>query len=143
MASQNSSPKWLDFFLVQDGDTIPYTLTEDELARILYKPDCFNFGEFDVIKIDQTAMRTVKLKVRQGVDIEKHKLTHQYEIREGLYVQQMKEVKVERVIKLSWVPSDVEDHQIIEVLQLFGKVTKPPVDAKFQIRDNAPALTKT
>ena len=35
VASQVKIPKWLEFFLVQDEDTIPNTLSDDELARIL------------------------------------------------------------------------------------------------------------
>ena len=53
------------------------------------------------------------------------------------YCHILKEVKQERVIKLSWVPADVTDKQIIEVLELFGTVTKPPTDSKFVIKDSA------
>ena len=93
-----------------------------------------------MIKVDQSAMKSIKIKVKPNIDIDRHKISHQYEVREGLYVQPMKEVKQERIIKLSWVPADVTDKQIIDVHQLFGKVTKPPVDSRFVIKDSAPSL---
>ena len=140
MAANGSPPKWFEFFLVRDSDTIPYTLSDDELAIILYQR--FKFGEYDVMKVDQSAMISVKLKVKPEVDLEKHKTTHAWMVRKGLYVQPMKEVKQEKTIRLSWISSDVTEKQIVDVMQLYGKITKKPVDAKFLIKDNAPEMTK-
>ena len=140
MASHNIQPKWFEFFLVRDSETVPYTLSEEELATVLYKD--FRFGEFDVIKVDLSSMKSVKIKVKPQVDLEKHKNSAAFMVRPGLYVQAMKEVKQEKMVRLSWLSDDVTDAQIIEVLELFGKVTKQPTDAKFVIKDNATNLTK-
>ena len=126
VASQNIQPKWFEFYLQRDDEKIPYTLSEDELANVLFR--LFKFGENDVIKVDQSAMRTIKIKVRPEVNIENHKNNRALEIREGLFIQPMKEVKQEKVIKLSWVSSDVKDEEIVAVMSLFGRVTRPPVD---------------
>ena len=117
----DTSPKWLEFHLIRDSEKIPYTLSEDELAETLYKR--FGFGEFDVLRVDQASMKTIKIQVHHAVDIEKHKPSSQLTIRPGLYVQAMKEVKLEKLVKLSWVPAEATTEQICEVLELFGKVT--------------------
>ena len=85
---------------------------------------------------------TIKLKVQHSVDIEKHKTTKAFAVREGLYVQPMKEVKLEKMIRLSWIPSETKNEEVCEILRLFGEITKPPTDMKFVIRDDAPELTK-
>ena len=141
-AAQGTQPKWFEFFLARDSETIPFTLNEEELATILYSDTRFGFGEHDVIKVDMSAMKSVKIKVRAEVNLEDHKTTRALQVRAGLYVQPMKEVKQEKIVKLSWLPSDVPDEAIIEVLEMFGKVTRPPMDAKFVIKDNASQFAK-
>ena len=140
MLGVSTSPKWLEFNLVRDSENIPYTLSDDELAEVLYKR--FGFGEFDVLRVDQASMKTIKIQVNHAVDLEKHKPSSQLTIRPGLYVQAMKEVKIDKLIKLSWVPAEASTEQICEVLEMFGKVTKKPVNVKFSIKDNAPEITK-
>ena len=140
LAARNTEPKWLECFLARDDDTVPYTLSEDELANVLYR--LLKFGEFDVIKVDLSAMKSIKVKVRPEVNIDNHRTSANMVIREGLYLQAMKEVKQEKVVKLSWLPSDVTDQQIVEVMEMFGKVTKQPVDSKFIIKDSANEITK-
>ena len=139
-ASQELPPKWFEFFLVRDAETVPYTLSEEELAKVLYVR--FRFGEYDILKIDQSAMKSVKVKVKPDIDLEKHKTTSAWMVRPGLYVQPMKEVKTEKIVRLSWISPETPVEQIVEVMQLFGKVTKMPTDAKFIIKDNADAITK-
>ena len=136
----DTSPVWLEFHLVRDSENIPYTLSELELAEVIYKR--FKFGDHDVLRIDQASMKTVKIQVHHSVDIEKHKNTSQIAVRKGLYVQAMKEVKLDKLVKLSWVPSEASSEQICDVLELFGKVTKKPVSTKFVIKDDADECTK-
>ena len=115
-------------------------VNNDELAKLLY--DRFRFGEFDIVKINYSAMKVIKVKVRAGVDIEQHKNTSAYSIRPGLWVLPMKEIKQEKRIKLSWLPNEVTNEEITEVLELFGTVTGQATDLKFQIDDRADELTK-
>ena len=136
---QGTGPKWMEMRLHRDNDNIPYTVNNDELAKLLY--DRFRFGEFDIIKIDYSAMKVIKVKVRAGVDIEQHKNTSAYSIRPGLWVLPMKEIKQEKRIKLSWLPNEVTNEEITEVLELFGTVTGQATDLKFQIDDRADELT--
>ena len=140
LAQRNTEPKWLEAFLARDDETVPYTLSEDEVAEVLYK--LLKFGANDVIKVDLSAMKSIKIKVRAEVNIDNHKTNANMVIRQGLYLQAMKEVKKEKFIKLSWLPSDVPDEKILEVMQLYGKIVSPPVDSKFVIKDSAPELTK-
>ena len=140
MLGVSTSPKWLEFNLVRDSENIPYTLSDDKLAEVLYKR--FGFGEFDVLRVDQSTMKTIKIQVNHAVDLEKHKPSSQLTIRPGLYVQAMKEVKIDKLIKLSWVPAEASTEQICEVLEMFGKIIKKPVNVKFSIKDNAPDITK-
>ena len=101
-------------------------MNNDELAKLLY--DRFRFGEFDIVKINYSAMKVIKVKVRAGVDIEQHKNTSAYSIRPGLWVLPMKEIKQEKRIKLSWLPNEVTNEGITEVLELFGTVTGQATD---------------
>ena len=89
------------------------------------------FGEFNVIKVDLSAKKSIKVKVRPEVNLENHKTSANMVIRAGLYLQAMKEVKQENIVRLSWLPSDVSDQQIIETMEMFWRVTKPPTDSKF------------
>ena len=77
-AALNTQPKWLEIFLARDNDTVPYTISEDDLAVILYRR--FNFGAHDILKVDMSAMKSIKILVRPEVDLEKHKTTHQIEV---------------------------------------------------------------
>ena len=74
--------------------------------------------------------------------MDEHKNTSALEVRAGLYVLPMKEMKQEKLIKLSWLPSDVTNDQVKEVLELFGNVTGEITDLKYQIDDKETALTK-
>ena len=68
---QGAGPTWMELRLYRDNDTIPYTVNNEELAKMLYKR--FQFGEFDIVKIDYSAMKSIKIKVRAGVNVENHK----------------------------------------------------------------------
>ena len=139
-AAHNTEPKWLEVFLARDDDTVSYTLSEDEVAEIIYKH--LKFGASDVIKVDLSPMKSLKLKIKPHVNIDDHKTTAAMVVRPGLYLQAMKEVKKEKFVKLSWLPSDVSDQKIIEVMEMYGKIVTPPADSKFIIKDSAPELTK-
>ena len=140
LAALNTEPKWFECFLTRDDDTVSYTLSDDDIAIVIFK--LLKFSEKDVMKIDVSAMKAIKIKVRPEVNLENHKTATAMVIKPGLYLQAMKEVKMEKSVRLSWLPSDVSDEKIIEVMQMFGKVLKPPTDAKFIIKDSAPELTK-
>ena len=137
---QGAGPTWMELRLYRDNETIPYTVNNEELAKMLYKR--FQFGEFDIVKIDYSAMKSIKIKVRAGVNVENHKNTSAYAVRPGLWVLPMKELKQEKQIKLSWVPAEMTNAEINEVLELFGTVTSEATDLKFVIDDKEDELTK-
>ena len=72
-AALNTEPKWLECFLTRDDDTVSYTLSEDDIAYVLYK--LLRFGEFDMIKVDLSAMKSLKAKIKPQVNIENQKTT--------------------------------------------------------------------
>ena len=139
-AGNGASPTWLEMHLFRDNETTSFTISDDELATILYSR--FNFGEFDIVQIDHASMKLIRILVRAGVNVNNHKNDSAYQVRPGLYILPMKEMKQEKIVKLSWLPEEVTNDQVCEVLELFGTVTKTPVNMKYAIKDNAPALTK-
>ena len=72
--------KWVQCFLYRENETIPYTLTQYELADLLFNR--LKFKEGDIESVDTQSMRQIKIEVKSSLDIEKHALTSQTEIRE-------------------------------------------------------------
>ena len=121
-------------------ETTPYTLNHDELALLVFK--ALKLSESDIRSIDTHSMKIVKIEVYAHVNIDNHALTAQYQVRPGLMVQPMKEVKKERWVKLYWVPHDMPESSIKATLSLFGEVMSGPFQTNFEINDKADELTK-
>ena len=73
MTTLNTEPKWFEVFLARDDNTVSYTLSKDELAYVLYK--LLRIGEYDVLKVDLSPMKSVKVKVKPQVNLENHMTT--------------------------------------------------------------------
>ena len=137
--SQNKS-KWINCYLVRDHEGVSFTLSMDEIAELCFKE--LKLSERDICSIDTHSMKVIKIELNQHVNVQNHLLTAQTMIRDGLYVQAMKEVKRERWIKINWVPHDMSHQAIVEVLESFGRVLQGPYQTNFDVRDDAPDLTK-
>ena len=88
-----------------------------------------------VIGIESCNFEQIRIEVKQEVNIERFKTSVALEIRPGLKVKPMKELKRTTRVKVCWVPLDVPNEAIIETLSLFGKVTGEPVDLFFDISE--------
>ena len=137
--SSNKS-KWIACHLVREDESVSFTLSQDEIAYLVFA--LLKLNESDIVSIDSHSMKVIKIELMQHVNIEKHALTAQTEIREGLFIQAMKEVKRTRWVKINWVPADMEKIDIVKCLENFGQVIQGPFQTNFDVRDNAPALTQ-
>ena len=139
IANRNTS-KWISCNLLRTDESTPYTLSNDDIANLVFK--ILKLDEKDILSIDTHSMRTVKIEISLKVDFDRHALTSAVELKPGILVQPMKEIKKERWVKLQWIPSEMQDSDIKAVMNLFGEVMDGPYQTNFEIPDNADPLTK-
>ena len=88
-----------------------------------------------VIGIESCNFEQIRIEVKQEVDVEKFQTSVAIQIRNGLKVKPMKELKRTTRVKVCWVRSDVPNKEVIDTLSLFGKVVGEPQDLYFELTE--------
>ena len=121
MASAKAESKWLHLHLHREDKNIPYNLSKKEKAILVFRR--LKLKKESIISIESCDFEQIRLELNQSVDIEKLKTSTAIQIRPGLKVQPMKEMKRTTRVKVCWVKLDVPDEEIVKTLSMFGKVS--------------------
>ena len=126
--------KWLLFNLIRDAEEIPYTLTPSELANLIYNK--LGFPKFGVIKqIDLSPMKSIRVRIAGNYPFEQHLNAEAIEIRDGLRMLPMKEFKRERIVKITRVPVETPDEEVVKTLSMFGEIVEKPKFSMMEIKE--------
>ena len=132
-AATAAVPKYIHLHLHRENKDISFNLSKKEKAALMFRR--LKLEPKQVIGIESCNFEQIRIEVRQEVDIERFKTSVALDIRPGLKVKPMKELKRTTRVKVCWVPLDVPNEAIIETLSLFGKVTGEPKDLFFEISE--------
>lgn len=119
-AAAHSESKWLHLHLHREEKSISFNLTKKEKAILLFRR--FKLDPKSVISIESCDFEQIRIELKPHVDIEKLKKSTAIQIRPGLKVQPMKEMKRTTRVKVCWVKLSVPDEEIVKTLEIFGKV---------------------
>ena len=88
--------RWLACYLWTDNRDDPVNLTLDEITYLVFKK--LELPREKIITIDTSAFKMVRIEVKADLDIELYKKAYAIELRRGVKVLPMKEVKKEKEI---------------------------------------------
>ena len=120
-ASAKAESKWLHLHLHREDKNIPYNLSKKEKAILVFRR--LKLEKKDIISIESCDFEQIRVELNQSVNIENLKTSTAIQIRPGLKVQPMKEMKRTTRVKVCWVKLDVPDEEIVKTLSMFGKVS--------------------
>ena len=132
-AAASHPPKYIHLHLHREDKNISFNLSKKEKAILMFRR--LKLQPSQVIGIESCNFEQIRIEVRQEVDVEKFKTTTAMQIRHGLKVKPMKELKKSTRVKVCWVPSDVHNAEIVTVLSNFGKVVSEPQDLYFELSE--------
>ena len=118
----------------EEVDT-PWQLTLREKAKLIFTT--LGLPESSVVGYDESLMKCFRIVVPENFDVDRYLPTTEIEIRKGLSVLPLKEMKVDIQIEVSRTAYDTPDDAIIETLSHFGKVLK--IEHKKQVLTEAEA----
>ena len=133
MAAATSESKWLHLHLHREEKSISFNLTKKEKAVLLFRR--FKLDPKSVISIESCDFEQIRIELKPWVDVEKLKTSTAIQIRPGLKVQPMKELKRTTRVKVCWVKLSVPDEEIVKTLELFGKVEGRVEHLTFEINE--------
>ena len=126
-------PVWIVFHLVTDGPGISPTMTAAEIGKLLFRR--LGFPTQGVVQmVDPSAFKMLKVKVVGDFDIAPYLNAAAIEIRPGLKVLPMKEMREPKWVKIMRVPAEVHATVIKDVLAMFGKVLSDPEFIPLELR---------
>lgn len=127
--------KYIHLHLRRDDKNISFNLSKKEKAILMFRR--LKLEPHQVIGIESHNFEQIRIEVKPDVDIDRPpiKTTVAMQIRAGLKVMPMMELKRTTRVKVCWVPSDVPNQAIIDTLSIFGKVSGQPTDLFFELTE--------
>ena len=119
-AKKAGDRKWLCMQLHREDRNIPFNLSNRERATLLYRK--LKIPKENVKSLELYNFEHIRIELCGNINPEKFKTVEAIQIRPGLKVQPMKEIKRTTRIKVCWVPLDVPDETIFDTLSIFGKI---------------------
>ena len=106
-AALNSS-KWIECYLQRDNpddDSVTYSLTRKELGNLIFNKLGLPKAPGVIKTIDENSLKVIRIEVSDDLDVDKYKNNCAIQVKEGLKVLPMKEIKREKWVKIQKVPS--------------------------------------
>ena len=137
-AALNSS-KWIECYLQRDNpddDSVTYSLTRKELGNLIFNKLGLPKAPGVIKTIDENSLKVIRIEVSDDLDVDKYKNNCAIQVKEGLKVLPMKEIKREKWVKIQKVPSTTRNEDLAEVLSLFGEIVQGPEVMKMEVPEN-------
>ena len=122
ITKKTGESKWLTMQLHREDKNIPFNLTKLERGALLFRK--LKIPVENVKSLELCNFEQIRIEITGDINLERYKTVEALQIRPGLKVQPMKEMKLTTRIKVCWVPLDVPDEAIFETLSIFGKIEK-------------------
>ena len=123
--------KYIFLHLHREDRNISFNLSTKEKAALVFRR--LKLEPSQVVRIETCKFEVIRIEVKSSVDVERFKTTVAMQIRPGLKVKPMKELKKSTRIKVCWIQSDVPNEEISKVLSMYGKVVEEPEDLYFEL----------
>ena len=129
--------KWMVMHLESKDKAITnFNLTLSEIARILF--NVMKFPENGVVlQIDQYTYKQLKIKIKGDYDYRRHLTAEAILIPRTngtIKILPMKEVRKEKVVKLSRVPTEWSKLEVMNGLTMFGTIEVEPEFINIEVR---------
>ena len=109
----------LDIFLDRRNQEISFTLTKEELAKLLFKK--MKIQSNQISKIDTSAFGKIHIEMKQNVKLEKFINLPVFDIREGLRTKFYRpHHREDTLVKISWLDLETPDELVLHILSFFG-----------------------
>ena len=109
----------LDIFLERRDQEISFTLTKEELAKLLFKK--MKIQSTQISKIDTSAFGKIHIELKQTVKPEKFINLPVFDIREGLRTKYYRpHHREDTLVKVSWLDLETPDELLLHILSFFG-----------------------
>ena len=122
-------PQWITGYLEKD-DGESYTMEPREIAHVIFKS--LKIPASKVISFDQSG-RKIKIQVSGDLDVDMYKSTEMYEVRPGLRLQPMRQMRRETWINVERLPFETSNEELVSVLTNFGRVIDGPTVEFFEL----------
>ena len=110
----------LDIILDRKSQEINFTLTKEELAKLLFRKMAIQ--ESQVVKIDTSAFGKIHVELKENVKPEKFVNLPIFDIREGLRTKFYRpHHRQDTLVKISWLDLETSDDLLLHILSFFGK----------------------
>ena len=110
----------LDIILERRNQEISFTLSKEELAKLLFRK--MQIQASQVLKIDTSAFGKIHVEMNENVKLEKFVELPVFEIREGLRTKFYRpHHRQDTLVKISWLDLETPDELVMHILSFFGK----------------------
>ena len=110
----------LDIILERRNQEISFTLSKEELAKLLFRK--MQIQSTQVSKIDTSAFGKIHVEMNENVKLEKFVELPAFEIREGLRTKFYRpHHRQDTLVKMSWLDLETPDELVMHILSFFGK----------------------
>ena len=110
----------LDIILERRNQEISFTLSKEELAKLLFRK--MQIQATQVSKIDTSAFGKIHVEMNENVKLEKFIELPVFEIREGLRTKFYRpHHRQDTLVKISWLDLETPDELVMHILSFFGK----------------------
>ena len=109
----------LDIILERLSQEISFSLTKEELAKLLFKKMMIQSAQ--ILKIDTSAFGKIHIEMNKNVKLEKVIDLPVFDIREGLRTKFYRpHHREDTLVKFSWLDLETPDELLLHILSFFG-----------------------
>ena len=129
----------LDVFFERKNDAISYSLSKEELAKLIFKKMCID--PKSILKIDTSGYGKINIELDKSVDLEPMINMPVFEIREGLRTKFYRpHHRKDSLVTISWLDIETPDSLVSHVMSHFGNLKSNIQWVKFKKEEDESEL---